>query len=61
MGPRRPAHLAALFADFAAPGLCLFPGGERGEWGGISLPLAALQAFLRSTLRVSNGVLLQLL
>lgn len=60
MGPRRSAHLAALFADFAAPGLC-FLVGSVGGGGWISLPLAARRAFLRSTLRVSDGMLLQLL
>ena len=56
MGRRCSAHLAALSAD----GPC-FLVGSLGGGGWISLPLAAPRAFLRSTLRVSDGVLLQLL
>ena len=42
------------------PWLCVLVG-SLGDGGWISLPLAAPRAFLRSTLRVSDGVLLQLL
>lgn len=36
MGPRRSAHLAALFADFAAPGLCFLVGSVGS--GGVDQP-----------------------